>query len=431
MRFNTKAVTNDDGSISVVIIHGEGQEGSTVFKFSEVERLKRSEFNAFVEVVVHAGTELTKFSGRLNLSSLSSREGFARTLSRIARNKKEFDSHLSEAIELVIEELNRLPRSSSVTEISPITGNLMLFEPFLTDKSANLIFGDGGSTKSYICIHIAISMVSGLPFAGFKPARKCNVLFLDYEDVGGKFADRVNRIAGGMAIQPSLEDLQNLRYMKAKGVALHDMVPQLKEEILKEKIGLLVIDSAAYACGAEIEKADAVIRYFNALEMLNVASLAIAHVSKGSMNDEKKVKGQQHAIGSIYFHNGPRNIWNVLKKDDEDDQDSVKRVGLFHRKCNDAKLSKFIPLEVDFSQSLETSIRVGNMDDWEEHKKLPPKIIDFLKTGIKSRKQIEDEFLYVNKQTIKSALGRLKKDDVIHQIGGERGDYTLAHRVHP
>lgn len=419
---------NDDGSLGYVIIHEPaGEAGSTLFRFSEIERLRRSEFNSFVEVVVHHGTDIKKFSGRLNLASMSSREGFVRSLERITGRKKEFDSHLSTAIEAVNAELNNIPRSQAFTEIEPITGNMMLFHPFITDKSANLVFGDGSSTKSYICIHLAISLVTGLPFAGYYPARKANVLFLDYEDVGGKFADRVNRVAGGMSVQPSLNDLQNLRYMKAKGVALHEMVPQLKEEILKHNIELLIIDSAAYACGAEIEKADAVIRYFNALEQIGIASLAIAHVTKSSTESENRLKGQQHAIGSIYFHNGPRNIWNVVKQGDENDQEPVKKVCMFHRKCNDATLSRFVPLEVDFSEKSVTRVRVGKESDWEEAKDLASRIVAFVRTkGLASKGEVEDEFPAENKNTIKVTLYRLKSSGRLNQLGGSKGDYTVG-----
>ncbi len=427
--FQPDVIEEANGVYRVVVIHEQLKEGestgSSTFTFSEIERPKRSEFNAFVEVVVHFDGEIAKFSGRINLASLSSREGFVRSLNRIAKGKREFDSLLSKAIEAVSAKLNEIPRSTPVTQIDPITGNLMLMHPFLTDKSANLIFGDGSSTKSYICIHIAISMVSGLPFAGYTPAKKVGVLFLDYEDVGGKFSDRVNRVAGGMAVKPTLEDLENLHYMKARGMALHEMVNILKEEITRLNIGLLIIDSAAYACGAEIEKAEAVIRYFNALDTIGIASLAIAHVTKSSTEQENKAKGQQHAIGSIYFHNGPRNIWNVVKQGDENDQEPVKKICMFHRKCNDATLARPIPLEVDFTNKSITAIRVGSDNDWQDSKPLPSKIIQYLRSGVKSRREIDDEFSTESKNSVKMALHRLKTDGKIMQLGGDKGDYTV------
>lgn len=418
-------IQNDDGSFGVVILHPDNK-GSTAFHFANVEYLNRSEVNSHVEAMIDIEGITTAYSGRLNLASISSREAFARAMGRISKNKQEFDSYLSAAITAVYKKLNETPFVQSVTEIPPITGNMMLFDPFITDKSANLIFGDGSSTKSYICIHLAISLVSGLPFAGFKPARKINVLYFDYEDIGGKFSDRVHRVASGMAQAPSLEDLANLKYMKPRGRSLEENVTILKEVIAKHKIELIIIDSAAYACGAEIEKADAVIRYFNALDKLGIASLAIAHVTKSSVDVDNKMKGQQHAIGSIYFHNGPRNIWNVVKQGDENDQDSVKKVCMFHRKCNDAKLSRFVPLEVDFSKTSCTSIRVGDEKDWEEARTIQEKILSYLRGGLRSKKDIDQEFSEESKETVKSALRRLKAAGKITQFGGDRGDYGIA-----
>ena len=250
--FLPDAKKNEDGSYSVVIIHepeedDEKSNGSTIFRFSEIERFRRTQCDAFVEVVVHHGGKIKQMSCRLNLASSSAKDGLVRSLARMVGGKKEFDSHFSNAVEALYAKLDAIPRSESVIEIEPITGNMMLFHPFITDKSANLVFGDGSSTKSYICIHLAISLVTGLPFAGFKPARKINVLFLDFEDVGGKFSDRVNRVASGMPVSPEIEDLRNLRYMQARGTPLHDMVNSIKEEVTKHKIELLVVDSVGAA----------------------------------------------------------------------------------------------------------------------------------------------------------------------------------------
>jgi hypothetical protein len=415
-----------DGSYSVTIIHEpRGKAGSTTFTFSEIERYRRSEFNAFVEVYIHHEDELKRFSGRLNLSSLSSREGFVRSLGRIVKGKKEFDSYLSEAIAMLSDELNRIPISESVVDIVPTVGSPMLFAPFLTDKSANLIFGDGSSTKTYICIHLALSVASGVPFLGFRPERTGKVLFLDYEDVGTKFADRVNRVAGGMTESPSVEAFERIRYIKAKGVPLSDMTQQLKDEIRKHDISLLVIDSAAYACGSEIERAENVIRFFNALESLQTTSLIIAHITKGQANQDNPERGQKQAIGSIFFHNGPRNTWNVVKQPDDDDTGPEKKVCLYHRKCNDGPLHRLIPVETTFGEGVVT-MRVGDEADWEGGKTLSTRILGFLRSGVKSRAQIDEEFDEENRNTVKVALRRLKAAGRITQLGGDKGDYILS-----
>jgi hypothetical protein len=418
-----QAVLKPDGSYEVIIPH-EDMKGATTFTIREIERLKRSEFTCHLEAIVHDGTIVRRVSRRINLGSGSAQDALAKLLSRLAKGQ-EFDTIVSKLIEIMTGVVNKVQTATPVTQIEVQTKSLMLFHPFIVDDSSNLFFGDGSSTKSFSCIHLAVSLASGVPFLGFKPSRTCNALYLDYEDRGGKFRDRVDKVCGGMQFPPNLEDLDRLYYMHAKGVPLADLVPQLKEEIYKHKIEVLFVDSVAYACGMEIEKAEAAIRYFNALDSLEITSVSIAHVPKASVDPEGK-KGQQTAIGSTFFNNGPRNTWNVLKQGDEEDTDPVKKVMLFNRKCNDGPRHRSIPVEVDFSKPSAVSIRVGTMDDWEESRPLPVRILSFLRSGAKSRSQIGDEFSAVNKETLKSALRRLVEKGSVKRLGGEGGDYALA-----
>ncbi len=417
---------NPDGSYSVVIIHEPaGEAGSIIFRFQEVERIKRSEFDAYVTAIIHENKEIFEYSSRLNLASMSARESFVRALQRIG-GKKPYDAYLSRAINAISKKLDDVPRSVGVLDVPPWEGAKHLLFPFITDKSANLIFGDGGSNKSFICIQLGLSIVTGIPFAGFKPARKTNVLYLDYEDDVSKFNHRVMTVVSGMPIKASLEDVNNLRYMSARGLPLIDLKHTIKEEIAKHGIELIIIDSVAYACGAEIEKADAVIRYFNALSTLGIASLGIGHITKSAADAEKRINGQQHAIGSIFFNNGPRNIWNAVKLGDENEREPVKKVCLFHRKCNDASLERPVPLEVDFSTDNLTIIRKGDDNDWRESDSLSSKIIRYIQSGQPTdRKSIDQEFEDVPANTLKITLKRLKTAGKIIQPGGFKGDYML------
>jgi hypothetical protein len=416
-----------DGSYTTTIIHEPaGEAGSITFKFQEIERTKRTEFDSYVDVIIHEGTDIFEYSSRLNLASMSSREAFIRALQRIG-GKKPYDAYLSKAISAITKKLDAIPKAVRVTELPAWEGAKYLFWPFVTDKSANLIFGDGGSNKSYICIQIAVAIATNTPFAGFTPGRKASVLYLDYEDDASKFNDRVMRVVSGMPTSPTLEDLWNIMHMKPNGLSLPDLKHQLKEIIKKNNIELLIVDSVAYACGAEIEKADAVIKYFNALDSLGIASLGIGHITKGSADAEKRINGQQHAIGSIFFNNGPRNIWNAVKLGDENERESVKKVCLFHRKCNDASLERPVPLEVDFSRENIVTIRKGDERDWQEAESLGDRIIRYIKSGKPTdRKSIDQEFEDVPMNTLKITLKRLKTAGKIIQPGGFKGDYMLV-----
>ena len=406
-------VSEDDGSI-------------ITFYFSEIERFKRSETQAYVETFVNLNNEkeriIERYTTRLNLASMSARRDFATVLRNITGDKRPYDAILSAAVVALLERLNAVKKAVPITEITPeIGGQSMLFYPFLTDNSANLIFGNGESTKTYITTRIALSLVTGLPFLGFTPAKKCKVLFLDYEDRGGKFADRVMKIVSGMKPSPELEDIAGLHYMKANGVPLVDLVSSIKEEMRRVGATVLLIDSAGYAAGAELERAETAIRYFNALDAIGVTSLAIAHVSKGGLDDDK---GQKFALGSIYFHNGPRNTWNVVKLGEENDEEPVKKICLFHRKCNDGPRHPMIPLEVDFSAPGIVSFRLGDPDDWEEKQSTADRVISLLKAGPMGRSAIEQNIGEAS-NTVKVTLRRLVRSGRIILLGGKGGEYVL------
>lgn len=407
---------------SVTLVDTDG--ASFQFVFSEIERLKRTETNVFLDLSIQIpGAAHEQWCGRMNLASPSARKDLAATLRGITGEKRPYEAILSQVVATLLDRLNEVKSALPVTEISPeVATSGMLFAPFITDNSANLIFGNGESTKTFITARIAISLVTGLPFLGKTPSRKARVLFLDYEDRAGKFADRIMRIVSGMKPAPAMEDLEGLSYMKPNGTPLPDLVHSIKREMERTKSEVLLIDSAGYAAGSELERAEVVIRYFNALDAIGKTSLAIAHVSKGSMEDEG---GQKYALGSIYFHNAPRNTWNVVKLGGENDEEPVKKICMFHRKCNDGPRHPMIPLEVDFSVPNVVSFHPGDMDDWEDKQNLAQRIKGLLKSGPMGRKGVCDSFQDEKPRTVQTTLSRLVKKGEIILLGGQGGEYVI------
>lgn len=426
---NTVERTGRDSYRVTIWLRDDKEEidGMATFECKEVERLRRSEFNVFLEASFAHGDQHKEWSQRINLASSSAREGVVRAFSRMFKGK-EFDSVFSEAVRMLERYMDAEPRSVTIGQVEPLAEKKMLLAPFITAGSPNLIFGDGSSCKTYISIGMMVAVATGKRFLGFAPDHKAPVMILDYEDTGPKFFDRVNRVLSGVPDAPELADVEaNIHYFKAAGVPVADMVPALKEEVSRHGIELLVIDSVAYACGAEIEKAEAVIRYFNALDAIGVATLGIAHVTKSSSEAEDRIKGQKHAIGSIFFNNAPRNIWNVQKQGDENDMEPVKNIALFNRKANDGPLHPMVPVQVDFSVPGATSIRSGNRDDWEDAKPLGERITSFLmRRGPAKRQDIERHLEGEKPEGVKTALRRLRSQGRIRLIGGDGGEYAMG-----
>lgn len=418
---------NDDGSYSVVVVHQPaGEAGSTLFRFSEIERLKRTEFNAFVEVVVHHDKDIKRFSGRLNLASMSSREGFVRSLERITGRKKEFDSYLSQAIESVNQKINAIPRMSKLLDAPPQEKEEWLLEPFILDGAPNILFGEGGGGKTFIALRWMLSLATGIPFLGIKPLRTVSCMFLDYEDTNKQGLSRMMRLAGSKLLTPDGQspdlDLmyKNLNYFPAMGVPIHELVPILKEKIKQENIEFILIDSAVTACNNEPEKAETVSRFFNALAQLGVTTLTIAH--------ETKSENHEHVFGSIFWKNFTRNMWNAQSEKNPADQRQIS-FGLFHRKCNHTGLRGNVPLRIFHGEGYIDIVR-GNNEEWGgKSLTLGERIVAILRSGPKQFGQIvetlrdEEE---VKKDVVTATLTRLNKRGILAKTGKEGSYWEIA-----
>lgn len=419
----------DDGSYQVVILHPDNTEtgkpaGSTVFVFSDIEYVRRSEVNSHVQASIHIGEEIYDYQVRLNLSSASAREGFARTMGKIAQSKLPFDAYLSAAIVEVNKAILAIPRMTKLLDAPPKKHEQWLLEPFILDKAPNILFGEGGGGKTYVALRWMLSLATGIPFLGVKPLRVVPCMFLDYEDTSSEGNDRIQKLCGSKLLTtngqtPDLETLyKNLNYFRADGVPLHDLVPILKEKIAEEKIEFILIDSAISACGGEPEKAECAARFFNAISKLNVTTLTIAHETKSENHD--------HVFGSIFWRNLTRNMWNAQSETDPTDNHKIN-FGLFHRKCNHASLRGNVPLRIFHGEGYVDVTR-GNNEEWGG-KSIPisERIVNVLKSGPKDFAFILESLQSddpVKKETLSAVLRRLKIREILEQ--GNDGLWKIA-----
>ena len=416
---------NADGSYQVIVMHTSG-DGSTIFIFSDIEYIRRSETNAYVEASVHIGDEITTYATRLNLASASAREGYARALSRIAKNKQEFDSYLSLAIVEVTRAIHNKPRAIRLCDAPPKRENTWLLEPFILDKASNILFGEGGGGKTLVALRMMLSIATGIPFLGVAPSRTGKCLFLDYEDEPGEGNDRMLKLCSSKLLtpdgqSPDLDLMQdNIIYFDPTGIPIHDLVPVLKEEIKKSNIQFMLIDSAALACGSEPEKAENAVRYFNALSKLGVTTLTIAHETKSENHD--------HVFGSIFWRNCARNIWNAQSEKNPVDPREMS-LGLFHRKCNHAAPRPPTPLRIFHGDGM-VDITRGAAEEWGgKALTIGERIVRILRTGPKQFGQIVDLMKTeedVKKDVITATLTRLRIRNILKQTGKDNMYWEIA-----
>ena len=418
-------VTFDGEVYTVVTILDTEEGGSVTYRFSEVEESNGREINAMVDAVVHIpDVPMWSFCGRLNIASLSAREGFARQLTKPSKMKIPAEISLSNAIHKVITYLRSRDESVWFENIEGTIPEKPLFNPFIIENAPNLMFGKGGTGKTYICLRLLLSLITGKSFLGFKPERTVKVLFVDYEASKGEFFDRFNRLLGGMTEHVDVSEVMGkIRYFRPLGRPMHEIIPLLKKTIRYNGIEFVLIDSAILACGGEPERAEVAARYFNALASLGVTTLTIAH--------ETKAENHAYPFGSVVWWNSPRNIWNAQSMSEVEDEDADPdpnrpiEAGLFHRKSNNGGKSRMVSTRISFTGG-KTSITLGDQSHWEKEASTPTRILRFLRrNGLSSRKEIDDELEGVEKNAIKVTLRRLVDTGKVVRMGGQGGDYAI------
>ncbi len=201
-----------------------------------------------------------------------------------------------------------------------------LIYPLLPAGKATVLFGDGGTGKSYMAVAMAVSVKTGREvIPGLHPNVMGEVLYLDWETDADDMNMRIRNVCAGLDIEPV-----NIRYRSCSRV-LSDIVESVMVEVAARDVVLVVIDSAALAMGGaaheSADPADAVVRFYSALREVGVTTLIIDHVAKSGTSGKP--------YGSTYKHNLARATWELRQSKTTDEQ--VAHLGLFHRKHNTSR----------------------------------------------------------------------------------------------
>lgn len=160
-------------------------------------------------------------------------------------------------------------------------------------NQVSCVFGMGESAKSLGLEAMGAAISRGATYLG-RQTQQSNILWLDYENEhAGMFGIRRQALSlGGLEYYPG-----SIRWMPARGIPLPDLVDVLAREMQRFHIGVLVVDSVAFACGGKPEVAESATTFYSALAQLPLSTkLLIAHTDKAE-NDK-------YPFGSIFWHNG-------------------------------------------------------------------------------------------------------------------------------
>ena len=168
--------------------------------------------------------------------------------------------------------------------------------PLLEADGLSILFGDGGSLKSWIALALASSLQAGTSYVdGLTVRTPRRVGYLDWEWSARRHRRRLVQLAG--------TDLPELAYLRCTR-SLPDERDRVRRFVRDYGLDYLVVDSVGLACGGEPESAEIATRFANVFSSLVPAGLGIAHVTKAAAD-----KPPDKPFGSAYWHNSARRTW--------------------------------------------------------------------------------------------------------------------------
>jgi hypothetical protein len=367
---------------------------------------------------------------RINLSSTTARDGLRKVLhgktkDDLGNSSYEWEPMIEYACSVAAKRHREGDPFVSLRDM-PVPPKLTyLLDKMIPVGQTSLLYSSGGSGKSLIAMAIAVAVSSGYPLpGGLRPNQKTRVLYLDYETDEEEQRLRLEWICNGMFLS-EVPDI----ICRHQTRPLVDDLGRIRREIDAQSIGLVIVDSIAYALGGSAMDADYVIAAFNGLRSLGnqVSRLVIAHIPKAE-------KGAQQAsiYGSVFFENAGRSVWEVRS---ETENDGIT-MGLFQRKANWGK--KFAPFGLRFVfDDVGESLSIENHaieDDPElaSHGSVSFQVLAALRAGKRTPKQLNVD-LGVNLDTIRRTLIRLEKRQEILSFPpltagpGSEKSYALPH----
>ena len=344
---------------------------------AEIDRIKEtSDHEVKAEVWVYSKRPISEglmgFT-RLNMTSTSSRNGFAKSL---AERDSEVDWHgvVVKLSQLVVDEWRG---GSPAVQLS---GNMdvdaqvkWLIEPIIQLNNPTLIYGQGSAGKSWFAQYLAVLADEGSQQLNLGITQS-NVLYLDWETDIGELGSRVTMIRRGLGL-----DGDSRIWYKTMTQGLANDIESVRSLCVEHKITFIIIDSMGSACYGEPESAEVVLRAFGALRGLGISSLIIDHTNK-----------EGHLFGSVYKRTSARQVFHCEKSQSEDDNKLV--MGLFHKKANNSKLMKPLGFELVFEDGMITFSRQDVRDTaLEQHMTVKDRIYNILRKAPSTVAEIAEQ----------------------------------------
>lgn len=172
-----------------------------------------------------------------------------------------------------------------------------IVEKLIPKESIAIISGYPGSYKTWICLHIAISVTQGLLVFEKFSTEKTNILIIDEENSVSLLKNRLECLSDKKSLNIYFMVMNNFK-------ATEENISNIKKIIKLKRIGFIIIDSFIRVLDGEENSAKDVSKTFNELRKITKygASILITHHHrKGNekQNNPNSLRGSSDILASI------------------------------------------------------------------------------------------------------------------------------------
>jgi RecA-family ATPase len=291
-----------------------------------------------------------------------------------------------------------------------------LIHPIAPMQQPTIIFGAGGSGKSYLMLLLGLLIQTPAgDNLGFDIAGGKQVLYLDWETESNVIHHRMKMLSNGLGYNTMLT------YRRCNKPLAQDL-EAIQDIVNKNDVEVVIVDSLAQACGGDLMH-EVALEFFQGLRSLThkgnpLSSLVVAHTSKGS--DPKS--NTRTVFGSAFFMNYARSVWELTGV--QEAGEPKLSIVLRHKKSNYG-LAKSLLMDVTFAPD-KVTITGGRTYDKGyvvDQLKLSEKVQEALLHGDQTIEQIADRLKTVGHKQITDTLSKLANAGRVIRI--DRGRYGI------
>jgi len=336
---------------------------------------------------------------QINLLSARSQKEIAKEAERVYYlSDGQWEGMIKQLCEASLENYRR---GVPVKEIWPFGANdkippaEFLISPLLYKDKPTILFGEQGTTKSYLALTLAL--VAQLPYYDnplWLAPKQANALYLDYEGDELEFKRRLTLLTRGFGLP------QTPIIYRECHLPLIDDINYLEQTIVEYRIGFIIIDSLGVAVGkSSLNDPVTATAFFADLRRLKVTSLIITHLAKD------KLTKYTSPFGSVYFGNLARSVFEVKKQQEENKGEIA--TSLIHKKNNQGPLlsPQGFKLVFEEDKTLVKRIDPSTVPEFLEGQSLKFQIAELLKKGSLPVKDLAEN-LGKSEDTIRKTLKR-------------------------